>query len=477
MTTRPSPTTARQLALGVLMGGFEGTTVPDWLFQEADAGLASVCLFSQNTPDVGTARRVTEQLRHRSPNVVVCIDEEGGDVTRLQTSQGSGLPGNAALGHLDDPDVTRSCGSALGSLCAAAGIDVALGPVLDVVSERCSSVVSTRSFGCDPALVSRQASAWLDGLASSGTRSCAKHFPGHGATAVDSHSALPVISAGAKTVRERDMAPFLALSDRLDAIMTAHIVVPELGTEPASLSLWARDALRDHGFEGVIMTDALGMRAITNTRSLGAASVASLAAGADLICLDAPHEREPRAALLEAVDAIAGAVLDGTLDPDKLEASAARTRLLKRTEITTDAVAAEAELDRVGLSAARAALSITGNCSVTTAVAVVDLRVRGSLAVSHSTAFLTTLLKLLPHSRVAAHPADIRRAETPLIVTRMGGCHEDEDAALQGILAVHPEAIVLHAGTASTAPGHSRELICHGTGRANAQAAGEWLCR
>ena len=475
MTSKLSKDAVHRVALGVMMGGFEGTRVPDWLLTETEAGLASVCLFSQNTPDLGITRAITDRLGDNTNGPVVCVDEEGGDVTRLQSVQGSGLPGNSALGHLDDIGLTLRCGAALGNMCAQAGIDVALGPVLDVASEPCSSAISTRSFGPDPHLVLRHGGAWLDGLYTSGTRSCAKHFPGHGATAVDSHSAMPVLTSSLQTLRDQDMAPFLALSHRLDAIMTAHIVVREMGDQPASLSSWATAALREGGFAGVIMTDALGMRAITANRSLGEGSVLALRAGADLLCLDAPHQRDPRTALREVEKAIVEAVVDGTLSPDRLQASAERNRRLKREQPRDFGDGAEAELDRVGLIVARRSLQARGDCTVTGAVVVVDLRRRANLAVSHSLAFIATLTQNLSTSRTASHPGDIRPGEMPVVVTRQGRCDPTEEAEMRQVLAGHPDAVVLHAGLPSTAPEHTRVLLCHGVGRANACAAAERL--
>ncbi len=479
MTAHLTHATARRLALGVVMGGFEGTVVPDWLLAEAESGLASVCLFAQNTPDVRTARSVSDQLHQASPHLVVCVDEEGGDVTRLQASRGSSLPGNAALGELDDVDMTRWCGTALGEMGAAAGIDVALGPVLDVVSEPCSSVISTRSFGSDPKRVVRHASAWLEGLSPTGTRGCAKHFPGHGSTAVDSHTSLPTLTCSPGMLRERDMAPFVALADRLDAIMTAHIAVPHIGEQPASLSGWSTEILRDAGFTGVIVTDALGMRAITATRTLGEAAILALQAGADLLCLDAPQEREPRAALQEVVAAIVDALMAGSLDPRHLEASAARNRRLARDPGTVrgDEAAAQAHLDRVGLAAARSAVTVRGDCSVAGGAVVMDLRTATNLAVDRSTAFVDTLLRHVPQCRLATHPGDVGSDEVPLLITRMGHCDPEETAALNNVLSAHPRSIVVHGGLATTAPEHGRAVLCHGGGRANARAAAEVLDR
>lgn len=389
---RPEDGEARQLALGVLLSGFPGTDVPGWLADAIRDGLAGVILFAQNTPDVATTRRLTDALRAcRCPDprgegrisgrrilradsrsadgsrisaisrssaangdaavragaplpLVVAVDEEGGDVTRLQSAQGSLLPGNAALGVVDDIDLTRACGRALGRLLACAGVDLDLAPVLDVSSDPRNPVVGTRSFGADPALVARHGRAFTQGLAES-VATCGKHFPGHGSTRVDSHLALPVLDVSDEVLRTRDGLPFAELiapagaadpgaagSDApvLDAVMTGHLVVPGLGPAPASLSRWATERLRAMGHEGPIITDALGMAAIADAHGLGEACVLALEAGADLLCLDAPQHRDAEGALHEALDAITAALDAGRLDPSELARSATRTAHLAR---------------------------------------------------------------------------------------------------------------------------------------------------
>ena len=176
-------------ALGVLMAPFTGTDLPDWVGEALDAGLASVILFGHNTPDPQTARRLAEAVHARAADCVVAIDEEGGDVTRIQSATGSSLPTAWALGEIDDTELTRAVGNALGDVLAACDLDLDLAPVLDVSTDPANPVIGTRAFGDDPDRVAAHARAFAAGLVEAGLGTCAKHFPGHGATATDSHTA------------------------------------------------------------------------------------------------------------------------------------------------------------------------------------------------------------------------------------------------------------------------------------------------
>src|SRR5699024_2205271 len=179
--------------LGVMMAPFTGTELPAWAGGALDAGLASVILFGHNTPDAATAGRLARAVHERAEHCVVALDEEGGDVTRLQAATGSSLPTAWALGAADDIELTRDAGEALVDLLAACALDLDLAPVLDVTTDSAKPVIGTRAFGDDPDRVAHHAKAFATGLAEAGLGTCAKHFPGHGATATDSHTALPRI--------------------------------------------------------------------------------------------------------------------------------------------------------------------------------------------------------------------------------------------------------------------------------------------
>ena len=153
-------------------------------------GVGGVVLFARDI----------ERLRQLE-GLLVAVDEEGGDVTRLEAEEGSSFPGNLALGAVDDVDLTRRVGAAIGGELAAAGVNFDLAPVADVIVDPANAIVGVRSFGSDPALVSRHVAAFVEGVQSVGVAACAKHFPGHGESIADSHLELPTVETDRETLR------------------------------------------------------------------------------------------------------------------------------------------------------------------------------------------------------------------------------------------------------------------------------------
>ncbi|HET6939716.1 MAG TPA: glycoside hydrolase family 3 N-terminal domain-containing protein [Nocardioides sp.] len=296
-------------ALRVLLPSFSGTTVPDGALRLLEEGLGGLCLFGSNTadgPDALTA--YTEHVRSVSPGAVIAVDEEGGDVTRLHVPDGSPVLGPLALGAADDLSLTRAVGRAIGLELAAVGITLDLGPVADVNSNADNPVIGTRSFGSSATAAAAHVAAWTLGLQSAGVAACAKHFPGHGDTAEDSHLALPLLDVDMSRLVERELVPFAAAIEAgTAAVMTSHVVVPALDPSlPATLSAPVLALLRDRlGFRGVIVSDALDMAGASAVRGIPEAAVLSVAAGADLLCIGADNSvdqvRGIQAALVEAV--------------------------------------------------------------------------------------------------------------------------------------------------------------------------------
>ncbi len=273
-----------RLALGCLLPGFPGEEPPDWVRQLLETGLGGVVLYAWNVRDPGQLRALTDALRAERPELVVAIDEEGGDVTRLEAKDGSSYPGNWALGVVDDVGLTRAVAGAMAGDLAAAGINLDFAPVADVNTTVDNPIIGVRSFGSDAELVARHVAAFVEGLEGGGVAACAKHFPGHGDTLEDSHLELPTV----EELRPEALRPFRAAIDAgVTAIMTAHIRVSEMGDEPATLSrTLLSDVLRGElGFTGVAITDALEMKAISGTVGVEQGAVQALAAGADALCL------------------------------------------------------------------------------------------------------------------------------------------------------------------------------------------------
>jgi beta-glucosidase-like glycosyl hydrolase len=287
----------RRLALGTLLAAFAGGSAPHWARDLLTEGLAGHTLFGTNVVDPAQLAELTASLRSVRPDALIAIDEEGGDVTRLAHRTGSPYPGNAALGTVDDPGLTRAVYAAIGGDLAAAGINLDLAPTVDVNTADDNPIIGTRSFGSSPMLVARHAAAAIEGLQSAGVAACAKHFPGHGATVSDSHLELPTVDATLDLLRERDLPPFAAVvAAGSQAIMSAHIRVPALtADDPGTFSRRVLiDLLRgEYGFGGAIVTDALEMKGAAATAGgIGAAAVRALTAGADLLCIGAKVDLE-----------------------------------------------------------------------------------------------------------------------------------------------------------------------------------------
>lgn len=479
--------------LGVLMPGFLETSLPQWVADAARDGLGSVCLFANNTPDLETTAALCAELRAVNPDVLIALDEEGGDVTRLQLPERSSTPGNEALGAIDDVEVTRWAGRSIGELMRATGIHMTLAPCVDVASNPRNPVIGVRSFGSDPDLVSRHGVAFVEGLHEAGTGGCAKHFPGHGDTAVDTHVGTAQVDVSVDLLRQRDVAPFVALAPIVDSVMTAHIVVPALGPDPASMSAWAYEMLREIGFAGPIVTDAVGMRAVSEPHGVGEAAVRALVAGADLLCLDSPMGRDAEALFAEVYVAVAAAIDAGRLDPAKLAASHERTTKAVRAIVARESEPAptpatvEQGLGEAGLSAARRALKVTDDVTVRGDAVFVDIRQRINWASGRVGAVTLDAINQarasLGLSQVEAMAADELIAElnqdgvckTLIVLTGEPLAEPVEGQLLQQILDNHDDVVVVHAGMAQAAPEVDRLICSHGVGRVNSRAAAEAL--
>jgi beta-N-acetylhexosaminidase len=321
-------TDLRRAVRATLMPGFEGPVLPDWLATELAGGLGSVCLFGTNVASPAQLRQLTAAIHAASPSALVAIDEEGGDVTRLHHGEGSLHPSAAYLGSLDDVDVTEAVAADIGAQLVAAGVDLNLAPVADVNSNPLNPVIGVRSFGADPDLAARHVAAYTRGLQGAGAGAVAKHFPGHGDTATDSHRALPTITVDVDLLAARELVPFrAAVAAGTLGVMTSHILLPAIDPElPATLSAPVLRLLRDDlGFTGAIVSDALDMAGASSGRGIPEAAVLALAAGVDLLCIGTDNTAEQ---LAEIVDHVLEAVASGRLDEARVRDAAERVARL-----------------------------------------------------------------------------------------------------------------------------------------------------
>jgi beta-N-acetylhexosaminidase len=321
----------------VLLPGFVGTVLPEWLAAWLRRGLAGVCVFGNNILSPGQLRSLTDEIRAANPNALIAIDEEGGDVTRLHQAAGSPYPGNAILGRIDDVDYTESVARTVGWELRRAGCNLDFAPDVDINSNPDNPVIGVRSFGADAALVARHSAAWVRGLESTGVATSSKHFPGHGDTAADSHLDLPVIDLPLERLRARELLPFeAAIAAGSRTIMTSHILLPQVDASgPATFSsVILQELLRGElGFDGVIVSDALDMRGASGEIGIAGAAVRALAAGCDLLCIGTENTD---AQLAEIEREIERALADGRLGASRLADAAGRTEALGR-ELADDA--------------------------------------------------------------------------------------------------------------------------------------------
>lgn len=490
MTTFASGTdTLTRDALTVLQPGFTGTTAPDWLLRRLGEGLASVGLFGRNIADPDQLAALTAQLRAERDDVLVAIDEEGGDVTRLEVRTGSSFPGNHALGAVDDVDLTREVASELGRRLAACGVNLNWAPSADVNSNASNPVIGVRSFGASADLVARHTAAYVTGLQSAGVAACTKHFPGHGDTAVDSHHALPRIDVDAALLLERELAPFrAAIAAGTRAVMSAHILVPALDPDrPATLSRGIlTDLLRGElGYDGLIVTDGMEMQAIAGTYGIERGSVLAIAAGADAICVGGGLADDETVRLLR--DALVGAVRAGELPEERLADAADRVRALARWTATAAPADTDAGPDpEVGLRAARRALTLTGAeafTPLTDPPFVAAFTPVANFAVGDETPWgvAAELSRLLPGTETGNFAGDgagmaALAAAAPrriVAVVRDEHRHPWMTDALTSLLRTRPDTIVVEMGVPQSPARGALHIATHGAARVCGRAAAE----
>ncbi|MEO6712777.1 MAG: glycoside hydrolase family 3 protein [Mycobacteriales bacterium] len=470
-----------ELADACLLPAFDGLVAPDWLLDRLGSGLGGVTLFARNIGSPQQVAALTAQLRNAAPTVVVAIDEEGGDVTRLEVATGSSYPGNLALGAVDDVDVTRRVAASIGADLRGAGVNLNLGPVADVNSNPNNPVIGVRSFGPDAELVARHAAAYVEGLQSAGVAACTKHFPGHGDTAEDSHHGLPTVTDSADAL-DLALQPFrAAIKSGTRAIMTAHIVVPQLGVDPGTINPRILTDLlrRELGFEGLIVTDALDMGAIRQGVGDVEGAVRALIAGADALCLSGREERD----VLDAIrEGIVAAVVAGRLSEARLRDAGQRVRSC----VTWDGPPAMPRDGKVGLVAARRGLRSVGDVRLRADNPfVVQLEPAANMAAGIMPWGVATPLRELGADvdSVTLFEADanvdplIGRAHQPVVlVLRDAARHAWQRGLLQRICHARPDTIVVEMGLPGTpAPDAAGQIVTHGAGLVNAVAAAEQL--
>ncbi|NUO61729.1 MAG: glycoside hydrolase family 3 protein [Hamadaea sp.] len=455
----------------------EALTAPRWAVDLVSEGLAGFCLFGYNIESPEQLARLTAQLRAARPDVLLSLDEEGGDVTRLYHRTGSPYPGNAALGVVGDYGLTSRIYQAIGQDLRAAGVNLNLAPTVDVNVATDNPVIGTRSFGAATTQVAAHTAAAVVGLQSTGVAACAKHFPGHGATVSDSHLGLPTVDVSEQVLRERELPPFAtAVAAGVKSIMTAHIRVPVLtGDLPATFSRRVlHDLLRaEFGFTGVIVTDALEMAGAAQAAGgIERAAVLALTAGSDLLCIGADVDL----ALIERVVAeIAAAVERGELALDRLTEAAERNAQLAAW--TQGAFPTEIEPD-LGYAAAARAIRVEGSVADVQNPLVVQLVAGYSIAEGPVPWGLAQHLagaeQLTTDAAETSTGALIAKAGDRPIVIVGRHIHRTEPARrlTEALAATHPTVVVEMGWPAEWRPAGAQAFMnTYGASRANGHAA------
>jgi beta-N-acetylhexosaminidase len=458
-------------AAACLFPGFVGLNAPEWVRRWVERGLGGVVLFGQNIESTAQVGDLTASLRAERDDLLVATDEEGGDVTRLEARRGSSYPGNWALGIVDDAELTEAVAASIAAELAGVGINVDFAPVADVNSNPDNPVIGIRSFGGEPSLVARHVRAFVTGLQGGGVAGCAKHFPGHGDTSQDSHLELPVVGGDVGEALE----PFrAAIAAGVRSIMTAHVLVPELAAEQATLSREIlQTLLRDElGFGGVAITDALEMLAVAETVGVEEGAVLALAAGADALCLGADID-DP---IVSAVhSAVVGAVRSRRLGEDRLVEAAERVQALAAWAASPSASTRRPEL---GARAAALALRSEGAIGLSAPPLVVDLRPPASIAAGEAGHGLADVMDVAEAVVVREGDALPEPNGRPLVVVvRDAHRHEWERAAVERLLGRAPQAVVVETGLPLWRPEGASYVASYGGGRANFEAAANALRR
>jgi len=347
-------------ASACVLPSFPGSRAPDWIRRFLANGGRGLVLFADNADDLPG---LSAALRAERDDVLLALDEEGGDVTRLEWREGSSYPSAAALGALDEPALTEEVAAAIASDLAAAGVNWNLAPVADV-NVAANPVIGVRAFGSDAGLVARHVAAAVRGTQRAGVAACAKHFPGHGSTVEDSHLALPALVGPL----DAGLDPFrAAIAAGAASIMTAHVKVNDDAAtlDPSIVGGLLRGEL---GFEGVVVADALEMKGISARHDVADAAVLAVEGGVDAVIVG--HDLG-EADVVRIVQA-----LERRVSPERLADAADRVgRLaafarLRQTQVDRDAA----------LGAAARALRVEGDLSFGGPPRIVELRPAANIA-------------------------------------------------------------------------------------------------
>ena len=314
-----------------------------------DYDFGSIIYFAQNIQETEQSYQLSKDLQAAATKdngipLLISADQEGGSVYRL--GSGTALPGNMALGAAGDPKYSEKAGEIIGSELSVLGINTNLAPVVDVNNNANNPVIGLRSYSDDAQIVGNLASATIKGLRKYNVIGCAKHFPGHGDTATDSHYGLPVVNKSKEELMKNELKPYqVAIEQGIEMIMTAHILYPQLddtkvhsdktGKDESLPSTMSKKILTDllkgeMGFNGVVVTDAMNMAGVANTFDQVQAVKLAFNAGVDMVCMPTVlYNLEDLKDLDAIIDGVEEAVNKGEIPVSRLNDAVTRILTLK----------------------------------------------------------------------------------------------------------------------------------------------------
>jgi beta-N-acetylhexosaminidase len=299
--------------------------------------VGGLILFARNWRDRSQLTSLNAEIKALRPDLLICVDHEGGRVQRFRSDGFTHLPPMRALGELwmQDAmlatDAATACGYVLAAELRACSVDFSFTPVLDL-DHGPSGVIGDRAFHRDPRVATLLAKSLMHGLLLAGMGSCGKHFPGHGFVAADSHTEVPTDKRSLRAILADDALPYAWLSTSLTGVMPAHVIYPKVDPLPAGFSArWLQDILRGRlGFTGAIFSDDLSMQGASVAGTPTEAGIAALNAGCDLVLL-CNQSLKGGAALDALIDGLDAACAAGRWQPNA-DGESRRLALLPQSE-------------------------------------------------------------------------------------------------------------------------------------------------
>lgn len=332
------------------IAGFAGPSVPPELRELArEFDLGGVIYFARNIEEPGQVRELSREsaaLKQEWP-LWISVDQEGGRVARLKRPF-TEWPPMITLGRCGDDEMTARFARALADELRAVGINLDYAPVLDVHTNPKNPVIGDRALSERAEVVARLGSRMIQALQAADVAACGKHFPGHGDTSTDSHLELPIVDQSPERIAAVELLPFrAAVAADVACIMTAHVMVPALdAARPATLSpVIVTDLLKTTmGHRGMVISDDLGMKAISESTGLGEAMVLSLLAGCDavLLCNQTPDEQ------FGALEAVVKAIESGRVPMTRIDDALERQERVKHRFLGTERDQLSAPMSRIG---------------------------------------------------------------------------------------------------------------------------------